>query len=82
MLLAWLPKMLSWSYGNALEEMLKIAARYCALKIAEECERQAGYLRKNDEPELWLRPIQRTAGWAQRRQILLEAVDKLREIKL
>jgi hypothetical protein len=82
MLYAWLPKMLDWACCySPLEEMLKIAARWCSLKIASECENPARYLREHDEPELWLRPIARVSLWGQRHKILMETITRLQEVK-
>lgn len=80
MLHVWLPKMLGWLYREPLETMLTIAARWCSLRIVNECNLQARYLEEHDERTLWLAPVDRIAHWKQRREILLQTITELRKI--
>ena len=79
---AWLPTMLGWvHYGNGLVSMLEIACRYCVEQAAAEYEHQAKYLREyTEEREMWLAPTRRAELMRQRREVLFEAIEKLKAI--
>ncbi len=78
----WLPVMLRWSYGQPLERMLERAAYYCSLQTARELRNCGDFIANNpDERKLWLRPCEFAQQWAARREILFEAIEKLKAIK-
>ena len=83
MLYAWLPTMLKWISREPLETMLSYAARYCVEQAAAECHTQARYLEENqaDDHKMWLAPIERVDLWRRRREVMFEAIEKLKEIK-
>jgi hypothetical protein len=82
MLGAWLPRFLNWSFYDPLVAMLECACKWCVIKSSEELKLNAEYLRKNSsERHMWLGPVDRVKQWKQRREILFEAIEKLKVVK-
>lgn len=78
----WLPLMLDWTYGGSLQQMLSVAQKWCTGKAAEQLRLNAGHLVNNDADgkpfDLW--GVRQAETWAKRRDVLIEAAKKLKEI--
>ncbi len=78
----WLPLMLGWTHGDQLATMLERAAHWCTKQAAAEMILNGEYIQKNpDERTWWMRPLQRMEAWRLRREVLFEAIEKLKAIK-
>lgn len=79
----WLPLMLGWSYcGRGLEEMLRIAQRWCTIQAAEQLRLNSSYIVENDaEAKPWsLWGVREMEKWRLRREVLIDASSKLSAI--
>lgn len=78
----WLPQMLDWCYFSGLNEMLSVGQRWCTGQAAEQLRLNASYLVANDADgkpfDLW--GVRQAETWAKRRDVLIEAAKKLKEI--
>lgn len=62
--------------------MLSVAQRWCTKKAAEQLRLNASYIVDNDADgkvfDLW--GVRQAETWARRRDVLIEAANKLKEI--
>lgn len=81
MLSAWLPKLLDWGYSDALEVAIGVCIAYCAGEMADRLRIQANTLQEAPTEPPPYYAVRHYGLWSKRRDILIEALKKLRDVK-
>jgi hypothetical protein len=78
---AWLPEMMSHCYSDPFENVLNILAAQCLNRASKEYKNASDNILHPDGIQHAKRCSEIAENWVQKRQIILETIEKIKALK-